>query len=467
MTEFLVVEIQIWLFALLLILGVGALVGLWFLGRAWLRRHDGEVVEAARTEVDADANVRRNRMLIRLDHELKNPLTALRTTNATMRHMVADPNTRPEELSAALDAVDGSSRRVARLLADLRRLADIETRQIEFVRVDMDRLVYQAVEDARTAPGADDRTIVATVARAPWRLPNVAGEEDMLLSAVLNLLGNALKYSRHPDVVELRANEQIIDGFRWVVIEVADTGMGIPPGEQAHVWEELSRGQEVRAVSGSGMGLALVRSIVVRHGGSVELFSQPGVGTSVRLVLPVLDDSQSPAAPEEQNHPHAPVGPQGGSRPVQPFQDDRVGYHPSQQYQPPLTGAHEQYRPRHDFRPAEPQPSGPQPSGPQQPGSGPPQGSVPQYSSGPQQPGSGPQHYAAPPSGLSGPPHYGDPASGPQSADAQAGPQVSGPQASGSQPGYPDPDRQLGTPRRTSRRRLTGENPREPDGGGT
>ena len=56
--------------------------------------------------------------------------------------------------------------------------------------------------------------IVATVARAPWRLPDVAGEEDLLLTAILNLLGNALKYSSQAEVVELRANEQIIDSHQ-------------------------------------------------------------------------------------------------------------------------------------------------------------------------------------------------------------------------------------------------------------
>ncbi len=239
---------------------------------------------------------KRNRMLIRLDHELKNPLTALRTSAATIRE-VARQGGSIAEVEPAAKQVDLSSRRVARLLADLRKLADVETRIIEYSRVDLDRLIHQAVEDASTAPGAEDRMIVATVARAPWRLPDVAGEEDLLLTAILNLLGNALKYSSQAEVVELRANEQIIDNHRWVVVEVADTGGGIPISEQDQVWDELSRGSRVRAVAGSGMGLSLVRSIVARHGGSVRLFSQEGVGTSVRMVLPVLADAAPVGAP--------------------------------------------------------------------------------------------------------------------------------------------------------------------------
>ncbi|EFG48163.1 ATPase/histidine kinase/DNA gyrase B/HSP90 domain protein [Brevibacterium mcbrellneri ATCC 49030] len=293
MGHFLVFEIQIWLFLLLLFLGLIALAAVVFFAWRWWKKREETIRAQAYEAAEVEAVANRNRMLIRLDHELKNPLTALRTSAANVRSLVQDE---PLDRDATLESVkqlDVSSRRVARLLADLRKLADVESRHIDFQRIDMDRLVHQAVEDARTAPGAEDRMIVVTVARAPWKLPEVAGEEDLLLSAILNLLANAIKYSSDADVVELRANEQVIDNHRWVVIEVADTGAGIPVDEQAGVWEELSRGKHVRSVPGSGMGLALVRSIIQRHGGSVELYSQEGVGTSVRVILPVLAPDQS------------------------------------------------------------------------------------------------------------------------------------------------------------------------------
>ncbi|SDS53811.1 Signal transduction histidine kinase [Brevibacterium sandarakinum] len=316
MTNFLVVEVQIWLFLLLLFLVLAGLaVGAFFVWR-YLRRREAALRESIETAASEDSLAKRNRMLIRLDHELKNPLTALRTSAASIRDVVREGGTIAEVESSAKQ-VDVSSRRVARLLADLRRLADVETRIIDYSRVDLDRLIHQAVEDASTAPGAEDRMIVATVARAPWRLPDVAGEEDLLLTAILNLLGNALKYSSQAEVVELRANEQIIDNHRWVVVEVADTGSGIPLTEQEQVWDELSRGSRVRAVAGSGMGLSLVRAIVTRHGGSVQLFSQEGVGTSVRMVLPVLGDAAQVTVPPMADQ----VGQAAaGSHPVQPVQ---------------------------------------------------------------------------------------------------------------------------------------------------
>ena len=491
MTNFLVIEVQIWLFLLLLLLVLAGIAALVFFGWRRLRKREAQLRESIETAAAEDSMAKRNRMLIRLDHELKNPLTALRTSAATIRE-VARQGGSIAEVEPSAKQVDLSSRRVARLLADLRKLADVETRIIEYSRVDLDRLIHQAVEDASTAPGAEDRMIVATVARAPWRLPDVAGEEDLLLTAILNLLGNALKYSSQAEVVELRANEQIIDNHRWVVVEVADTGSGIPISEQDQVWDELSRGSRVRAVAGSGMGLSLVRSIVARHGGSVQLFSQEGVGTSVRMVLPVLADAAPVGAP-----PMAEGGERAaaGSHPVQPVQNPDMrhapGFLPPRQPSedelkgrilgtprrtskrrlervdgtlidrstgesvgagfPTDSGQHSQFKPVRGSRsdqqggpqPGQPQHAGQPNSGPQQmgqpnsgpqpvghPGPGPQQAGQP--NSGPQQmgqPNSGPQSVGHPGSGLQQP---GYPNSGPQNRGyAQAG----SPQAYGSQPG--------------------------------
>lgn len=290
----LIIRTDLWLAALIAIVIVLAVAGI---AVAFVRQRRRARIEAERRAEAAaaaerdEAATRRNRMLIRLDHELKNPLTALRSGAATLRDVLtADDPGDPDDVEAALTVVGSSSRRVARLLADLRKLADIETREIEFARVPIGSLVEQAVDDARTGPGAEGRTLVATVAKAPWPVSDVSGEEDMLLSAVLNLIANALKYSQPGDTVEIRVTEQDDAQSRWVSIEVADTGIGIPASEHAAVFDELARGQggRVRTVPGSGMGLALVRAIVTRHGGTVSLTSQEGEGTSVRMLLPAL-----------------------------------------------------------------------------------------------------------------------------------------------------------------------------------
>jgi two-component system OmpR family sensor kinase len=111
----------------------------------------------------------------------------------------------------------------------------------------------------------------------------VNGDPDLLFLAVHNLLTNAFKFTQPGDRIEVRALE---DGAA-VVIEVADTGPGIPGNEIPHVWEELYRGQGARGIPGSGLGLALVRAIVERHGGQVALRSRQGQGTVFTLRLPI------------------------------------------------------------------------------------------------------------------------------------------------------------------------------------
>jgi two-component system OmpR family sensor kinase len=144
-------------------------------------------------------------------------------------------------------------------------------------------LLSEVVEVTRERPEASARELTLTVPQAPWPLPTIDGDPDLLFLAVHNLLANAVKFTQPGDRIEIRALE---DGT-MVVVEVADTGPGIPEAEIPHVWEELYRGQGARGIPGSGLGLALVRAIVERHGGQVGLRSREGQGTVVNIRLPV------------------------------------------------------------------------------------------------------------------------------------------------------------------------------------
>ncbi len=223
------------------------------------------------------ANDERRRFLRRLDHELKNPLTAIRAglTNIT-------ETTSPELRQEALSSVEAQTLRLSRLAGDLRKLAELESRPIERVDVDLANMLTEVYHLAEDRPVEGERRLALTLPHAPWPLPKIKGDQDLLFLAVHNLLDNALKFTRSGDTVEVRAFE---DGAN-VVVEVADTGPGIPADELPHVWEELYRGQGARGVPGSGLGLALVRAIAERHNGSVSLRSRAGQGTVFTLRLP-------------------------------------------------------------------------------------------------------------------------------------------------------------------------------------
>ncbi|MBC7233136.1 MAG: HAMP domain-containing histidine kinase [Chloroflexi bacterium] len=214
------------------------------------------------------------RFIRRLDHELKNPLTAIRAGLANL----ADGGD-----GTVLSSVRTQVDRLARLSADLRKLADLETQPVEREQVDLGKLLTELLDFVQERPDAATRHLQLTLPRAPWPLPPVSGDRDLILLALHNLLDNALKFSRREDTIEIRAFE---DGTS-VVIEVADTGPGISVDELPHLGEELYRGTAARTVEGSGLGLALVQAIMARHQGTMQIRSRVGQGTVVALRFPM------------------------------------------------------------------------------------------------------------------------------------------------------------------------------------
>jgi two-component system OmpR family sensor kinase len=236
-------------------------------------RHRREI-----SRVQSDAAEDRRRLLRRLDHELKNPLTAIRAGLVNLAGSSSEENRQ-----AALNTIETQTLRLSRLAADLRKLAELETRPLERAPVEIGHLLGEVLDVIRERPEAGRRRLSLSVPQAPWPLPSVNGDYDLLFLAVHNLLDNALKFTQPGDTVEVRGFE---DGTA-VVVEVADTGPGVPDDEISQIWDELYRGQSARGIPGSGLGLALVRAIAERHGGQVSLRSRAGQGTVFALRLPL------------------------------------------------------------------------------------------------------------------------------------------------------------------------------------
>jgi len=231
-----------------------------------------------RAEVHAQAADERRRFLRRLDHELKNPLTAIR---AGLANLAEAPSI--ETRQEAFHSVESQTLRLSRLAADLRKLAELETRMVERSPVDIGQLLQEAFDIANDHPQAEQRHLSLSIPQVPWPLPTIQGDPDLLFLAIHNLLDNAIKFTRVGDTVEVRAFE---DGST-LAIEIADTGPGISEEDLSHVWEELYRGISARGIPGSGLGLALVRAVAERHNGHASLRSRPGKGTVFTLKLPL------------------------------------------------------------------------------------------------------------------------------------------------------------------------------------
>ena len=226
----------------------------------------------------------RRRFLRRLDHELKNPLTAILAGLANISQANTDP-----QRDKAMHSTEEQVQRLRRLVADLRKLSDLDTRQLELAPVDLNALLTDTFTLIHEHALANERNLQLTTPQAPWPLPEISADRDLLFLAIHNLLDNALKFSQPGDTIEVRAFED----RDHTIVEIADTGPGIPDNEVPHVWEELFRGDSARGIPGSGLGLALVKAIILRHGGQVNIRSRTGTGTVFTIRLPSTSTDES------------------------------------------------------------------------------------------------------------------------------------------------------------------------------
>ena len=263
-TQMFKVGVELWALPLLAGLLVPAVVML----AGWRRGRNARAVKEAVEGVKAEAREAHRTFVGRLDHELKNPLMALRVGLGEVRDPVL-----AESMRAQVD-------RLASLVAELRKISEIDSYPVADEPVDVSEVVSEVIETV--VPG--DREMVVAFPRAPRPLPPVRGDRDLVFLAIYNVVSNAVKYSSPGATLEVRGMEE----RGYVVVDVSDTGRGIPASEVDQVWGELARSKEVRHIPGNGLGLPMVAAVLRRLGGSCELSSIQGRGTTVRMRLPLL-----------------------------------------------------------------------------------------------------------------------------------------------------------------------------------
>lgn len=231
-------------------------------------------------EARREAEQARRSFLRRLDHEIKNPLTGLRAALVNMQEVRSETD-RQRAVENASHAVE----RLTRLLTDLRKLSDLGERPIELWQVDVPDLLQDVVDAAKMLPEYKGREVSLLIPKVPSPFPTITGDRDLLVLAIYNLTENALKFTCETDSVEIRLGE---DG-RAILIEVADSGVGIPAEDISKIFEELYRGSNARSTEGSGLGLALVHRIISLHGGTITVRSsqEEPRGTVFTVRLPV------------------------------------------------------------------------------------------------------------------------------------------------------------------------------------
>jgi heavy metal sensor kinase len=244
-----------------------------------------------------------NRMIQRLDeaiqhskrfvadasHELRTPLTVLRGELEALLARDRLASGVQEKLGSLLEEVDRLSKIVEGLLM-LSRLDAGEARG-EWVNVDLAHLT-RSTADQMSLMAEDKRITIECATPAPVL---VQGDRTRLKQVVVNLLDNAVKYTPEGGRVALQVSAQ----KNAAILEVADTGIGIPGEVLPHVFERFFRADKARSrdAGGAGLGLAIVQSICTAHGGRATVESIEGQGSRFRVELP-LGSSLSEALPQ-------------------------------------------------------------------------------------------------------------------------------------------------------------------------
>ncbi len=221
-----------------------------------------------------------------LSHELRTPIGAI----SLLSEMLADED-------------DGDTRATLteRLVIETGRMSDTIDGLLELSRIESnsqsydDAVVVQRLLDdavARTRVAAESKSVTVTTVLGSETLA-MRGNADQLLSAVVNLVENAIKYSDPGDRVTVRAGlGGEPGGSRQVVIKVQDTGRGIPQRDLDRIFERFYRVDRSRdsETGGTGIGLSIVRHVALNHGGSVDVESFEGDGSTFTISVPLAED---------------------------------------------------------------------------------------------------------------------------------------------------------------------------------
>jgi signal transduction histidine kinase len=214
-------------------------------------------------------------------HELRTPLTSL----SGYLEMSLDPAEGPLSPTREnhLRIVQRNANRLTVLVDQLLFLARADSHPLELDphRVDLAAMLDEAVETAR--PAAQAKSITLQVEGDP--LLEVVGDRPQLLRVVDNLVANAVKFSPDGGTVRLAARRE----GDAAMLEVTDTGLGIPRAEQPDLFNRFFRGTNAieKAIPGSGLGLAISQVIAEAHGSTIQVQSTPGSGSTFRLALPL------------------------------------------------------------------------------------------------------------------------------------------------------------------------------------
>jgi signal transduction histidine kinase len=250
-----------------------------------LADHAAIAIENARLyEQVRQANRAKSEFVSIVSHELRTPMTSVRGYADMLEKGMA--GTLSAQQAEFVRTINRNAERMQVLVSDLQDVSRIETGQLQ-LKIESATLA-EALDSALQATQSqiEARSQQLTL-EVPEDLPPVHADRARLTQVLTNLLSNAYKYTREGGQICVRA--WLEDGY--VHCAVADTGVGMTPEDQARLFTKFFRSEDpaVREVSGTGLGLCIVKSLVEMQGGQIRVESELGKGTTVRFTVPVME----------------------------------------------------------------------------------------------------------------------------------------------------------------------------------
>ncbi len=216
-------------------------------------------------------------------HELRTPLTIIQGNLDLLKRGLP-----PHEAAEAVAETSEEAARLSRLVSDLLMLAQADAgMMVERTEIDLAEVVRRSFHRATQLAENQARPLELSLERVDPA--NVMGDEYRLDQAIFNLLDNALRYTQQGEIRVSLVVERPPNSLGLACISVKDTGPGIAPEHLEHLFERFYRVDKARsrALGGTGLGLAIVKYIVGAHGGQVQVKSQPGAGSTFKILIPL------------------------------------------------------------------------------------------------------------------------------------------------------------------------------------
>jgi signal transduction histidine kinase len=227
------------------------------------------------------ASRHKSQFLANMSHELRTPLNAIIGYTELIQDNIYGEV--PEKIREILERVEASGRHLLGLINDVLDLSKIEAGQLTLAVADYS--MHEVVHGVRAAmePLASDKTLALRI-DVPGSLPRGRGDERRIAQVLINLVGNAIKFT---DAGEVAIAVAVSDGN--FLVSVNDTGPGIAEPDQKRIFDEFQQvdGSVTRKKGGTGLGLAIARRIIELHDGRIWVESRPGGGSTFRFTLPV------------------------------------------------------------------------------------------------------------------------------------------------------------------------------------